>query len=292
MFRRRRDQDMHAMTLEGVLGPNGRIDEADATPVAAPDAICVDRGGRLLVSSGSTVLRLTRWGEKPELWRRFDARVSALAASAGGRVAIGLAGGRIVVCDTAGEPLPGWAPTLQPRAIADCIFLSEDEVAVVDHGYGPDEPLLSVAPWDSAARGQVIGIRQSGETRVLASGLHCPMGVAIGPDGGLALSELDRARVVDASGKVLQAGYPAYLGRIRKVGDGYALACLSRRDALIEFLKTEPEFVARMKSRIEPKHWISPRVNPESAMSFRSSSERRGCSAKSSRGRRHSPTAW
>jgi hypothetical protein len=43
---------------------------------------------------------------------------------------------------------------------------------------------------------------------------------------------------------------------------------LSRRDALIEFLKTEPEFVARMKARIEPKHWISPRVVPEFSHDF------------------------
>ena len=48
--------------------------------------------------------------------------------------------------------------------------------------------------------------------------------------------------------RCLQSGYPAYLARIRKIDDGYAIACLSRRDPLIEFLKTEPEFVARMKA--------------------------------------------
>ncbi len=268
MFFRGDKQKTITMTLEGALGPNGRLDEADAIPMAAPEAICVDGGGQLLASSGSNVFRIQQWGKKPELWGSFDAPVSALAASGGGRIAIGLLGGRIAVRDASGEPLLGWTPTSSPRSVADCLFLSEDQLAVVDHGYGPDEPLLSIAPWDSVARGQLIEISRSGEMRVIAAGLHCPMGVAVGPNGALVVAELERARVVEASGRVLQAGYPGYLGRIRKIDNGYAIACLSRRDALIEFLKTEPEFVARMKTGIEPKHWISPRVVPEFSHDF------------------------
>ena len=236
--------------------------------LAEPEAICVARDGQLLVSSGADVLRIRQWGQQPELWGSFDASVSALAASESGRVAVGLSGGRIVVRNGSGDPLSGWTPSSSPRAVADCLFLSEDELAVVDHGYGPEEPILSIAPWDPVPRGQVIGISRSGETRVIAAGLHCPMGIARGPDGALVLTELERARVVEASGKVLQAGYPAYLGRIRKVDDGYALACWSRRDPLIEFLKTEREFVARMKATIDPRHWISPRATPEFSHDF------------------------
>ena len=268
MFFRGRKQQTLSMTLEGVLGPNGRLDDADAIAMPAPEAVCVNPAGELLASSGSDVFRIRQWAGKPEPWGSFDAPVSALAASEGGRVAVGLSGGRIVVCDAAGQPLAGWTPTSSPRAVADCLFLSEDELVVVDHGYGPDEPILSIAPWDSTARGQALGVSRSGKTRVIAAGLHCPMGVALGPDGALVLTELERARVVEASGKLLLAGYPAYLGRIRRIDSGYALACLSRRDALIEFLKTEPEFVARMKTRIEAKHWISPRVVSEFSHDF------------------------
>jgi hypothetical protein len=268
MFFRRRKREPPSMTLEGALGPNRRLDEADALAMAEPEAICVDGAGGLLVSSGSTVFRLRQWGNKPDLWRSFDAAVTALSASEGGRVAIGLSGGGIVVCTASGEPLSGWTPPSGLRAVADCLFLSEDELAVVDHGYGPAEPLLSLAPWDKVARGPVVAISRSGETRVIAAGLHCPMGIARGPSGALVLTELERARVVETSGRVLQAGYPAYLGRIRKTDDGYALACLSRRDPLIEFLKTEREFVARMKSSIDPRHWISPRATPEFSHDF------------------------
>jgi hypothetical protein len=268
MFFRRREKEMPGMPLEGALGPNGRLDEADALAIAKPDAVCVNRDGHLLVSSGAEVLLLRQWDQAPERWASFDAPVTALAVSEGGQVAIGLAGGRLVVCGPSGEASPHWTLSSQPRAIVDCLFLSEDELAVVDNGYGPDEPILSLAPWDDAARGQVLAIGRDGATRIIAAALHCPMGIARKPDGSLVLTELERARVIDASGKVLQSGYPAYLARIRKVGSGYAIACLSRCDPLIEFLKTEREFVTRMKANIDPRHWISPRANPEFSYEF------------------------
>jgi len=240
------------------------LDQAEAFALSQAEAICVTRDGWLLASSGSNVFQIERWGDKPELWAKFEAPVSALAVSPGGRVAVGLSDGRIFVRDASrGEALPGWTPSSNLRVITDCVFLSEDELAVLDHGYAPNDPILSLAPWDETARGRALGVSRSGETRAIAAELHCPMGIALGPDGGLAITELARARVVDASGRVLQAGYPAYLGRIRKTGSGYAIACLSRRDPLIEFLKTEHEFVARMKAKIAPALWISPRASPE-----------------------------
>ena len=180
MFFRRQRQQTPTIPLEGALGPNGRLDDAEAFPIAAPEAICVQRDGPLLVSSGSEVLRIGQWGGTPEPWGNFDARVTALAVSDAGLVAVGLSGGRVSVRSASGEPQSGWTPSSGPRAIADCLFLSEDELAVVDHGYGPEEPILSLAPWDTVARGQVLGIAQSGATRVIAAQLHCPMGIALG----------------------------------------------------------------------------------------------------------------
>ena len=102
------------MPLEGVLGPNRGLDDAEGYSIASPDAICVNRHGQLLVSSGSTVLLVRQWGQEPEHWGSFDAPVSALAVSAGGRVAVGLADGRVVVREAAGERLPGWNSIAQP----------------------------------------------------------------------------------------------------------------------------------------------------------------------------------
>src|ERR1700677_3811220 len=97
LFRRKREA--LSMSLEGALGANGRLDAAEALRVMAPEALCVDRAGHLLVSSGSQLLRLERWGQEPELWASFEAPVTALTVSEGGRVAVGLLGGQICFCD-------------------------------------------------------------------------------------------------------------------------------------------------------------------------------------------------
>lgn len=247
------------MTLEGALGPNDRLEDAAAVSVSAPSAMCV-ADGALLVASGTNVLRFAAWDAKPEVWHDFEAPVTALAAYEG-KVALGL-GDRLVVLDDARQTLPWAAPKVS--RISDLCFLDADTLVVTDPGYAPDQPLLTLAPWDEVARGQLIALTAAGETRQIASGLHCPMGVVC--DGAAVLiSELERARIVDATGRARLTGLPAYLGRLRRTSRGYALACLSRRDPLIEFLKTEPEFIRLMKATIDPSHWIAPREKPDFA---------------------------
>jgi len=256
------------MTLEGVLGPNNRLEEARAIRVASPDALSVGADGRLFLSSGRSVLSLRKWGEAPQAFTEFERPVTALASSKGGALAVGLLGGGLTVCDGSGRALPGWKQPPGLKSAADAAFLSEDELAIADHGYGPAEPLLSVAPWDDAGRGQLVVARRDADARVLAGGLNCPMGVSLDERGAPIVTEFERARIVDMSGRVRQAGYPGYLGRLRKTAEGYLLVCLSRRDPLIEFLKTEPGFVDAMKATIAPELWIGPRVNPEFAHDF------------------------
>lgn len=256
------------MTLEGVLGPNSRLDDATGMAVAAPEALCVGKNGQLLFTAGMAVYALSAWGGEPMLWKAFDRPVTALCRSPGDHVAVGLTGGQLVVFDPSGEPSPAWTPPAGLVSVADCLFLSETELAVVDCGYPNDQEILSVAPWDTAERGRVLLIRQSGEVRAVAGKLHCPMGISQDDKGHLLVTELERARIVDGSGKVRQSGFPAYLGRIRKTATGYVMACLSRRDPLIEFLKTEHEFVAEMKAKVPSHLWIAPRPNPEFSHDF------------------------
>ncbi|KGF69603.1 hypothetical protein LL06_09980 [Hoeflea sp. BAL378] len=256
------------MTLEGVLGPNTTIDDAAGIKVEAPQALCVVDDALLLLSSGNTVLAISRWGDEPRLWCSFDQPVTALCASPAGAIGIGLADGSFAVRDKAGSALAGWGQPEGLASVTDCLFLSEEEIAIVDSGYRAGEDILSRAPWDEAGRGQVVAISRNGATRQLAAGLHCPMGLARDAGGELIVSLLERAAIVDLAGKVRQSGFPAYLGRIRATGTGYLLSCLSRRDPLIEFLKTETEFVAEMKATIDPRHWLSPRANPEFSHDF------------------------
>ncbi|MBB3951065.1 hypothetical protein [Aureimonas jatrophae] len=261
-FLARKRQAAPFMTLEGVVGPNQRLDQADAVSVQSPDTLCPLHDGRLLLSSGRQVLALNAWGGEPEFWAAFAAPVTALAQSPGGRVAVGLGAGGLAVLDADGRPVAGWShPIGQLASVIDLVFRTDDELILVDCGRSDTDDLLSAAAWDDEARGQVVSLRHSGELRVILPGLHYPMGVCLDAKGGLLVSLLERAAIVDETGRVLQAGYPGYAGRLRRHRDGYVLACLSRRDPLVEFLKSEPAFVAEMKATIAPRHWIGPRLD-------------------------------
>ena len=269
LWRRKEALRAPGMTLEGVLGANDRLDRAAGRKVPRPGALCVAADGRLLLSSGTSVLALAAWDAEPERWATFDAPVTALAASPGGRIAVGLAGGGLSVRDPDGSAEGGWDGPNGLASITDCLFLSEREVALVDCGYGPEDDILSRAPWDDDAGGKVVAVGHDGGARLLAEGLHCPMGLCRAADGTLIATELERARLIDIpGGAVRRSGFPGYLGRIRPAPGGYLLACLARRDPLIEFLKTETAFVADMKAAIDPHHWISPRIDPAFSHDF------------------------
>jgi len=268
VFFSRKRGEPPAMTLEGALGPNDRLESASGMAIASPDALCAPGDGRLLVSSGHEVLALAEWGGRPTVFTRFDAPVTALAASPGGLVAVGLAGGRVEIRDISGTPVEGWPRPPECAAVNDLLFPSSHELLAVDCGLAGCEDFLPRAIWAGGGDGKVVSLKRGGASRIVAQGPACPMGIAIGPDGEPVLSLLAEASVSRLDGSVVRSGLPAYPGRLRRMAGGYAIACLSRRDPLIEFLKTEPEFVAAMKSGMEPRHWISPRLTPEFSHDF------------------------
>lgn len=263
-FLQPRRQPAPAMTLEGVLGPNGLLDEARGIRVEKPDALAIAEDGRLLFSSGSHVMALRSWESEPEIWAGFEAPVTALCSGAGGLVAVGLAGGHLAVFDASGNQVDDWVlPAGRLASVVDCIFSSVDELLLVDCGYADSTDLLAHATWDDEGHGQLVSLQRSGKVDVIMSGLHAPMGLCLDASGSAMVTLLERASIIDATGRIIQSGYPGYPSRLRRTKAGYALACLSRRDPLIEFLKTEHAFIAEMKAKIAPHHWIAPRIHPE-----------------------------
>lgn len=251
------------MTLEGVLGPNSALDAAAGIAVKAPDALAVATDGRLLFSSDRAVFALEAWNAAPSLWRNFAQPVTALFTGADGLVAVGLASAGLVVCDRAGQEVSGWSLPTDLSTVTDGVFLSDGELVVVESGYGAGADQISLACWDSEPRGRVLHVSRTGASRVLADGLHAPMGIACDDRGDFIVTELERAQIVDLAGRVRQSGYPAYLGRLRRTSSGYIMAGLARRDPLIEFMKTERDFVAEMRTKMAPQHWIAPRLSPD-----------------------------
>jgi hypothetical protein len=269
IFFKSRNSKPPAMPLEGILGPNSLLDEAPSLSIEKPEALAIAADGPLLISTGSSVLSLEAWGREPQRLLSFSHRVTALTASPQGQVAVGVETGEVHIYDQ-GRDQPVWTLPASPGngPAVDCMFLGKDELAVVRSGYASVREALAMSPWETARTGTVTGHSRSGIGRIIAGGLSCPTGLCCDEGGELMITEMDAARIIDPSGRIRGTGFPAYLGRIRKTPQGYLLACLSRRDPLIEFLRTEQDFVADMKKNIDPRHWISPRTTPEFSHDF------------------------
>lgn len=269
IFFKSRNSKPPAMPLEGVLGPNSLLDEASSLSVKQPDALALASDGRLLISTGSSVSSIDKWGQDPQRLFSVSHRVTALDVSPGGQIAIGVETGEVHVY-LPGQDQPAWTiPASSGNSPAvDCLFMDEDDLAVVTNGYTSAQEALARSPWETARTGTVTVHSRSAATRVIAGGLSCPMGICSDERGDMIITEMEASRVVDPSGRVRGTGFPAYLGRIRKTQQGFLLSCLSRRDPLIEFLRTEQDFVEEMKKTVDARHWISPRTTPEFSHDF------------------------
>lgn len=250
------------MTLEGVLGPNQRLEDAQARQTRQGKAIAVAADGALLLAEGNRLTRIPNWNGKCEVVHEAEAPIVAMAVSPSGAVALIEDGGtvRVLAPDFS---MANWPTGNGLTAPADAAFLSEDELLVADSGLpGPD--LLARAAWEQAETGAVLSFTRDGQRRVICQDLHAPAGLCVDPAGRILVTEMERARIRNAvSGEVLKAGLPGYAARLKPRPGGFLLSCLARRDPLIEFLKTEDAFVREMKAAIAPEHWIAPRIDPE-----------------------------
>lgn len=249
------------MTLEGVLGPNDRLEAADTRSAPGARAMAVAADGALLVNDESRLLRIADWGAEAEAVHQAPASIAALTVAPNGCVALVCEGGSLHVLT------PDFAPTDWPRETGvklptDAAFLSDDELLVSDSGVESGEDMLARATWEEEAKGSVVAVSHSGR-RIIAKDLHAPAGLCVS-DGRILVTEMERARIRDAAtGAVLQSGLPGYAGRLARTPQGFLLSCIARRDPLIEFLKSETAFVRDMKATIAPAHWIAPRIDPQ-----------------------------
>lgn len=250
------------MTLEGVLGPNTLLEEAEGRPAQGARAIALAADGALLVTSGADLMWVPHWQAKAETVHRAPAPILALAVSPGGCVAMACEGGALVVLSPDGQ-VADWSQDTGIVAATDLAFAAEDRLLIVHGGFGAGDDMLAQAAWETEALGSVLALTQSGDRQIAAGGLHAPAGICLTSDGRAMITETERARIVDTGGAVLRAGLPGYLGRLRPMSGGYLLSCLARRDPLIEFLKSEAAFVKEMKATIPPAHWIAPRLDPQ-----------------------------
>ena len=258
---RRAAKNPPTMTLEGVLGPNTLLEDAEGRPAPGACAIAIASDGALLVAQGYDLRRIADWQAEGEVMHRAPAPIRTLCTSPDGKIAIVCSGGALVVLAPNFDVVASWLDETGVAAATDAMFKSESELLILDGGGHPDDDSLARAAWDDTMQGSLVSLTSNGSRDVLVDGLHAPAGLCAGK-GGLLITQMERACITDATGHILRLGLPGYLGRLRPAPRGYLLSCLARRDPLIEFLKTERAFVDEMKSTIAPAHWIAPRSDP------------------------------
>ena len=256
--------------MDGALRPNRRIEEAPAlVSIAVPDNLVASEAG-CHFSSGGAVLSLDPARGKTAELRRFAHDISALALGPDGAMAVGLDGGGVVII---GGPHDGrMLKTLsgQPLTCPTALLFAPDGDLLVALGSATRLP----QDWkrdlmERAATGSVWRVDPAtGVATLLADRLAWPCGLAIAPDGAVAVSESWRHRIVLIGGVPIHAvlddlpGYPARLAPA--AGGGYWLAVFAPRNQMIEFVLREPEFRTRMMDEIDPDYWVAPSLKASS----------------------------
>ena len=258
--------------LDGGLAANDALDgfaTLTTEPVAEPDDVLVGLDDSVYLTSGRQVLRVV--GGAVETVATLPGDAGAMALDAVGSLLVCVAGAGLFRVDTDGG---------ESRLVTDrgsdgrpLHCLTAVTVAADGSVYLTDGSTLHSGPdWvrdlmERNAAGRLLQLDGDGGTaQVLRDGLAYPHGVALSHDGSaLLVTEAWRHRIVRiplVGGGTLQpvtGALPGYPARITAVDDGtYWVAFLALRTQLVEFVLTQPDFVAEMMRTIDPDYWIRP----------------------------------
>ncbi|HEY3471711.1 MAG TPA: SMP-30/gluconolactonase/LRE family protein [Amycolatopsis sp.] len=255
--------------LDGGLTPNDALDASrTAVGITAPEDVCPDDSGGLLVSTGRQVVR--RSGpefSRSEVVADLPGLAGALARTGDGDVLVCVAGiglvriGRdgttSVVADTDEDGVPIHCPTDLAVARDGEVYLTDGSV----RHHGPDwvRDLM-----EQNATGRLLRLDPgAARATVLARGLGYASGVCLTADeDALVVAEAWAHRLsrfpLSGHATPIRENLPGYPGRLNPAPGGYWLAVFALRTQLVEFVLTQRDYVTEMMRTIEPDYWIRP----------------------------------
>lgn len=267
------NRDVHAIpVLDGGFSPNERLDQAEqrGPHFDAPDALLLNRNGRLYVSAGNTVfVCASETAESAQPFARFGSNAGGLASSNANELLVCVAGrglcavnamGKVTACLEKADGLPILCPTAVAVATDGTIFVSDGSQ------FNTADQWLQDLMQSRSGSGRLIACEPDlSNPRVLADGLSWPSGVVVSHDDQDVLVAEAWKHCLTAfprSGGPARslvknfAGYPARI--VRGANRDYWLAFFALRTQLTEFVLRERGFRERMMKRVPPQLWIGP----------------------------------
>ena len=252
--------------MDGALRPNQILEQAPRLAALKDADNLVSHGGKIFLSSGTTVFELDPETGATQEVTTIDSPVSALAAAADGSLAIAGEDGRVMI---RGGQHDGKTVSASGGPAFNCptalLFLTPDELVIAE-----GSARQRVRDWkfdlmQHGATGSVTlaDLGKGGGARI-AAGLAWPSGLVIAADGSIAVSESWRHRIIlcgrnGGKPRSVFEDLPGYPGRIAPSADGgYWLSVFAPRSQLIEFVLREKDFLRHMMSEVEPDYWVAP----------------------------------
>jgi hypothetical protein len=254
-------------SMDGALRPNRLLEEALLVAgVESPDDLAYD-GTSLLVSSGTRLCRVTERGT--ETLAEFGSTITAVAATPFGRIAAALAEGIVAVTEPDGTRS---FVTRLGDGRASCVtalrFERGDTLLVAQGSTRREAAQWKRDLMERRSDGAVWRTALDGRAQErLADGLAWPLGIAVGPDDRLIVSESWRHRLIalgrGRAPEPVLADLPGYPARIHPdPAGGYWLALFAPRNQIIEFIQREPAFLTRMMDEVDEAYWAAPSLKP------------------------------
>ncbi|SFU19580.1 strictosidine synthase [Mesorhizobium sp. YR577] len=275
-FLGRGDAAVTVPPLDGALKPNNLLEEAPAGPsIAGADNIITTSSG-LFVSSGNELLRLAGEGQAdPISVYTTSGRISAVAVSTDGTLAVASAPKSLAFVDPLGRPLPNLAAGTQDWNGVTAMAFASSRDLILTIGSAAN----TLDEWqrdllDGGRSGSVWKLdTKTGKATRLVDYLAYPNGVAIERDGNIIVSEAWQKQLIrlSPSGKLLGEvmedlpGYPARISVSSR--GGYWLSVFAPRNQLIEFVLREPDYRKAMMAQVDKAFWVAPALS--SGRSFR-----------------------
>ncbi len=258
--------------LDGAFRPNQRLEDAAALlKTSAPDNVVFDRG-EVLFSSGPAVFRLrggTGVNSQVEQLVTFDDTVASLAADSKGGLAVGLAGGSVVIRGGGYDAVR--LKSVEGRTIScptALRFLDQDKLIIClgSQVNGPTEWKRDLLQRNATGSVWIVDLRD-GAASCLGEHLAWPNGIVQLGATKIVVAESWRHQLTELGGnrsKSVLSDLPGYPARLSLASSGgYWLPIFAPRSQLVEFVLREPKFRQEMMRTIDQEFWVAPSLHPK-----------------------------